>query len=79
MQMQNFNISQKYAVDGAYSRYVEVELSDPSSDQHLRFRIEIEAEGHPRVTESLLEGLRAARNVIGAKIQALSTLEPFGL
>jgi len=78
MRIQNYKISQKYHRDGAYSRFVEVDLSDSESDQHIHFSVEIEAEGHPRVTEALLEALQNVRTAIGSEIHRFSHDAPFG-
>ena len=62
-------------------RYVEIEFASDGADdpdQFIEIRVQIPADGHPRLTEALLEGLRVAQKIVGAETQRLSALRDQG-
>jgi hypothetical protein len=75
------NVIRSAVVEQGGKRYVEYDFADAvtmmDARQYVRFRIEIEGQGHPPVAKALLEGLGAVRAAVGKESSRLSALGPF--
>jgi len=65
LELKHFSIS-----DEGEKRFAEATFASDSSDEPeelLTFRVQVDAEGYPRLPEAQLEALQRARNAIGAQ------------